>query len=232
MLELDGLRWRAGDFALEAEMQIAPGDRVAVIGPSGAGKSTLLDLVAGFRSPEVGRVLWQGRDLGPLSPAARPVTILFQDNNLFPHLSIARNLGLAVRPDGRRPDAAQTGRIGDALARVGLSGFEDRLPGSLSGGQQSRAALARVLVQDRPVLLLDEPFAALGPALRAEMLDLVAEVTADTGALVLLVSHDPKDALRFAPQAIVVAEGRAHAPADTATLLDDPPPALRAYLGH
>lgn len=232
MLRLEGLEIRQGDFELRADWALPDGVVCAVMGPSGGGKSTLLAVIAGFLAPTSGRVTWNGHDLTALPPARRPISILFQDNNLFPHLSIARNLGLAVRPDGRRPDAAQTGRIGDALARVGLSGFEDRLPGSLSGGQQSRAALARVLVQDRPVLLLDEPFAALGPALRAEMLDLVAEVTADTGALVLLVSHDPKDALRFAPQAIVVAEGRAHAPADTATLLDDPPPALRAYLGH
>ena len=112
-----------------------------------------------------------------------------------------------------------------------MKGLEDRKPGALSGGQQSRAALARVLLQDRPLLLLDEPFAALGPALKVEMLDLVAELAAETGATLLMISHDPDDARRITDLAILVAEGVAHPPRSTADLLDNPPPALKAYLG-
>jgi thiamine transport system ATP-binding protein len=117
------------------------------------------------------------------------------------------------------------------LDRVGLKGMESRKPAALSGGQQSRVALARVLVQARDILLLDEPFAALGPALKAEMLDLVAELAQESGATLLMVSHDPGDARRIADQVVLVAEGVAQAPQPTAELLDNPPPALKAYLG-
>ncbi|MFZ5962346.1 ATP-binding cassette domain-containing protein [Thalassococcus sp. BH17M4-6] len=231
MLRLEGVDIRAGDFALSADLSLQPGERVAVIGPSGAGKSTLLDAIAGFRVPQAGRITWQGRDLGPLAPGKRPVSMLFQDNNLFPHLSIARNLGLALRPGGGRVSKEDTARIDDALVRVGLKGMGGRKPGALSGGQQSRAALARVLVQDRPVMLLDEPFAALGPALKAEMLELVRDVAEGLQALVVLVTHDPGDAKRFADRVVLVADGVAQPPVGTHALFEAPPEALRAYLG-
>lgn len=231
MLALEGVRVVQGSFTLEADLSLAAGARVAVIGPSGAGKSTLLDVIAGFYAPQAGRVRWEGRDLTALAPQARPVSMLFQDGNLFPHLSVARNLSLALRPDGGRLDAAQRGALARALARVGLEGMEDRRPGQLSGGQQARAALARVLLQDRPVMLLDEPFAALGPALKAEMLTLVGEMAESLAALVLMVSHEPQDARVFAGHCVLVAEGRAEPPVPTGALFADPPPALKAYLG-
>lgn len=115
----------------------------------------------------------------------------------------------------------------EALAEVGLPGFGARKPAELSGGQASRAALARVMLQDRPVLLLDEPFAALGPALKTEMLDRVREIAAARGTLTLMVSHDPADARRFAQKTVLVADGRAHAPRETEALFADPPAALR-----
>ena len=114
---------------------------------------------------------------------------------------------------------------------MGLAGLGQRKPGALSGGQQGRAALARALLRARPILLLDEPFAALGPALKAEMLDLVAEIAGQTGATVLMVTHDPADALRLADSTVLVADGLAAAPVATARLFADPPAALRAYLG-
>ncbi|WP_146586449.1 thiamine ABC transporter ATP-binding protein [Puniceibacterium confluentis] len=231
MLKLEGVEITEGDFRLTARFALHPGERVAVIGPSGAGKSTLLDVIAGFHAPRAGRVLWHDRDLTRVAPGQRPVSMLFQDNNLFPHLSVTRNLGLAMRPGGGRLTAADQARIDAALARVGLDGLGARRPGALSGGQQSRAALARVLVQDRPVMLLDEPFAALGPALKAGMLDLVAEVAGAAGALVVLVTHDPEDARRFAQRVVLVADGVAAAPVATERLFSDPPAALRAYLG-
>jgi thiamine transport system ATP-binding protein len=118
-----------------------------------------------------------------------------------------------------------------ALEDVGLSGLGGRKPGELSGGQQSRVALARVLVRRKPLVLLDEPFSALGPALRLEMLDLVRTVAAETGATVLMVSHDPDDARRIADYTIYLGESRAHPPAPTADLFEAPPPGLAAYLG-
>ncbi|MDO8885056.1 ATP-binding cassette domain-containing protein [Pseudotabrizicola sp.] len=230
MLQFDDVLLAQDDFRLTVDWSVGADARVAVIGPSGAGKSTLLSAVAGFFAPRRGRVLWQGADLGPLNPGARPVTILFQDQNLFPHLTLALNLGLGLRPD-LRLSAAQKAQVDTVLDRVGLAGMGARKPPQLSGGQIGRASLARALLRARPVLLLDEPFAALGPALKAEMLTLVGEVADETGALVMMVTHDPADARAFAALTVLVAEGVAHAPVETAALFADPPPALRAYLG-
>ena len=231
MLTLEGVVLAQDAFRLTADWSVPAGARVAIIGPSGAGKSTLLSAIAGFFAPVSGRISWDGRDLGPLSPGDRPVSMLFQDQNLFPHLTIAQNLGLGIAPN-LRLSPADHARIAEALRRVGLQGFGTRKPSQLSGGQQSRAALARALLRARPVLLLDEPFAALGPALKDDMLDLVAEVAAETGALVLMVTHDPADAQRFADVTVLVAEGRAEPPKPTAALFADPPPALQTYLGR
>ena len=230
MLELDGLRLRVGGFTLEADAAIAPGGVVALMGPSGSGKSTLLAAIAGFLAPAAGRVRIAGRDVTGDAPGDRPVSILFQDRNLFPHLTAAQNVGLGLRPDLRLTPAQAAARDA-ALARVGLAGLGDRLPRDLSGGQQGRAALARALLRARPWLLLDEPFAALGPALRREMLALVAEAAAEGGTTILMVTHDPGDARAVAARTAFVAEGRLHPPAPTAALLDDPPPLLRDYLG-
>lgn len=219
-----------GDYAVEADLEIAPGACVAVIGPSGAGKSTLVEAVAGFLPVTRGRILWRGADLTRQAPGKRPVAMLFQDGNLFPHLTVAQNVALGLHAN-LRLSAAEWSRVDAALERVGLGGMGTRKPAALSGGQQSRVALARVLVQGRDILLLDEPFAALGPALKAEMLDLVAELARESGATVLMVSHDPNDARRIADQVVLVAEGRAHEPQATAELLNNPPPALKAYLG-
>ncbi len=158
------------------------------------------------------------------------MTLLFQEHNLFGQLSAAQNVGLGLRPD-LRLDRAGWARVEAALASVGLEGMGARKPAELSGGQRQRVALARALLRDKPILLLDEPFAALGPALRVEMLDLVARIRDEQGATLLIVSHQPADALRIAPQTILVAEGRAEPPMPTEALLADPPQALRDYLG-
>lgn len=229
-LEFRDVQVRLGDFALSVDLTVPTGARVAVIGPSGSGKTTLLSLVSGFLRPDGGQVLWDGRDLSPLPPGKRPVSVLFQDQNLFPHLNVAQNVGLGLRPDLRlSPD--QRAAVAQALGRVGLAGMQDRRPAQLSGGQQSRVALARILLRGRPILLLDEPFGALGPALKTEMLGLLAEIASETGATVLMVTHDPGDARSFAPLTIVVDDGRASPPVETGPLLDNPPPGLRAYLG-
>ncbi|MEX5727796.1 thiamine transport system ATP-binding protein [Rhodovulum iodosum] len=230
MLRLEGLMLQQGRFRLIADFGVEEGHIVALLGPSGAGKSTLLDAIAGFLPPARGRVLWRGQDLGPLAPGARPVSMLFQDNNLFPHLSVEQNVGLGLRPD-LRLGADDRAAVAAALDRVGLAGFETRKPAALSGGQRSRVALARMLLRGRPLVLLDEPFAALGPALKREMLTLVAELAGETRATVLMVTHDPADARAVADQAVLVADGRAEAPRPTEAIFADPPPALRAYLG-
>lgn len=230
MLTLDGVLIQQDAFVLRADFVLETGTVAAVIGPSGAGKSTLLNVISGFFAPVQGRVLWKGQDITELRPAKRPVAVLFQDNNLFPHLTVAQNVGLGIRPDLRLTSEDHR-HVGQALARVGLKGLDGRKPATLSGGQQGRVALARILVQRRPMILLDEPFAALGPALKVEMLDLVAELAAELGATLLMVSHDPQDARRIAPHVILVADGIAMPPQPTEALLNDPPPALAAYLG-
>ena len=227
-LRLD-LSLTQGSFRLRADLTIPQGAQVAVLGGSGEGKSSLLLALAGFL-PVQGQILWQGAAIQGLEPGARPVAMLFQDQNLFPHLTLMQNLGLALNP-GLRLTEAQRARVCEVLERLGLGGLESRRPAALSGGQQGRAALGRVLLQNRPILALDEPFAALGPALKVDLLALVAELATEAGTTVLMVTHDPEDARRFASHVVLVHDGIADPPVETAAIFADPPPALKAYLG-
>ena len=231
MLRLEGLRLAQGDFTLDADFEVPEGSVTAVIGPSGGGKSTLLAGIAGFLAPHTGRVEIGGEDMTKAAPHARPIAMLFQDNNLFAHLSVAQNVGLGIAPR-LKMDAATTARVRDVLEQVGLGGFDARMPAALSGGQQSRAALARVLVSERGLVLLDEPFSALGPGLRDEMLDLAVRALADAGRTMMMVTHDPNDALRVADRVVFVEGGVAQAPVATKALFADPPAELAAYLGR
>lgn len=230
MLTCEGLTLSQGSFSLTANITFPECRITALIGPSGAGKSTLLAAMAGFMQPSMGKVIWQEHDLTQDAPGARPISMLFQDNNLFPHLTAAQNIGLGLRPNLKLSAADETA-VDAALHDVGLQSFGSRKPSALSGGQQSRVALARVLVSTRPLVLLDEPFAALGPALKDEMLDLVKAKLQSAGKTVLMVTHDPTDARRIADLAVLVAEGSVTEPVETKTLLDNPPPALAVYLG-
>jgi thiamine transport system ATP-binding protein len=230
MLTLDDITLRQGTFELHADLTLPRGTIAALIGPSGGGKSTALSAIAGFFAPASGRIIADGRDITQDAPADRPISILFQDNNLFPHLTVSQNVGLGLRPD-LRLSTSQQAQVAHVLAQVGLADLGMRKPAALSGGQQSRAALARALLRDRPLLLLDEPFSALGPALRHDMLDLVAATARGAGLTVLMVTHDPEDARRIADMTCVIAQGRILPPAPTGPLFADPPPALKAYLG-
>lgn len=229
MLTLEQLNIVQGDFELRADWSVPAGIRVAIIGPSGGGKSTLLGAVSGFVEAS-GRVQWAGESLDGMAPGKRPIAMLFQDQNLFPHLTAAQNVGLALSQ--KRLTDAERARLEGALERVGLEGLKDRKPAQLSGGQQSRVALARLLLQDRPLWLLDEPFAALGPGLRSEMLALVQQIAEEVGATVLMVTHDPEDARRFADLVVVVDQGVAQTPRATEDLFANPDQALRTYLGN
>ncbi|MGN6550512.1 MAG: thiamine ABC transporter ATP-binding protein [Pararhizobium sp.] len=214
-VRLEDVRLTLGDTAFRFDVSVAPGTLAAVIGPSGAGKSTLLSLVAGLERPASGRVLIAGEDVTELGPAERPVSIVFQDNNLFAHLDARTNVGLGIHP-GLKLGKHDWQVVEAALSRVGLAGFGRRLPGSLSGGERQRVALARCLVRRQPVLLLDEPFAALGPSLKADMLSLVGALQRDAGATALMVTHDPDDAAAIADAMIFVRRGAVAAagPAD------------------
>jgi thiamine transport system ATP-binding protein len=230
MLTFEKVELRQGEFVLSADLEIVRDRVTAVIGPSGGGKSTLLAAVAGFVTPFAGAVRWMGTELNGVAPGQRPVAMLFQDNNLFPHLTVTQNVGLGLRPN-LKLDAADQTEVSEALVRVGLDGFGPRKPGALSGGQQSRVALARVLVSQRPLVLLDEPFAALGPALKQEMLGLVQDVLIAAGKTVVMVTHDPADAMVAAQKLVLVAGGIAHASVDVDVAFASPVDALKDYLG-
>lgn len=223
---------RPGGFRLEADLEIAAGERVALMGASGSGKSTLLDLLAGFETPDTGRVILAGRDATDEPPTARPVTMLFQQDNLFGHLDAFANVALGISPS-LKLSLAERDAVAAALARVGLAGKEKRLPGQLSGGERQRVAIARVLLRDRPLLLLDEPFASLGPALASEMLALVAEIGAERAMTVVLVTHEPREAQAFAGRTLFLDAGRIVADGPTADVLgENGAEAVRRYLGR
>ena len=231
-IRLDAVTVRFSEKRLAFDCAIPEGAAVAVAGPSGAGKSTLFNVIAGFQAPASGDVRLFGKDMAGRDPAERPVSIVFQDNNLFAHLSVADNVGLGIDP-ALRLDTADRQRVFAALARVGLGGYERRLPGLLSGGERQRVALARALVRRRPILLLDEPFAALDPAMRADMAKLIAELRAETKSTVLFITHQPEDIGRLAERVLFLIDGE--------IAIDEPaedflsrrePPAVARFLGH
>jgi thiamine transport system ATP-binding protein len=231
MLSIRNFTSVVGDFKLSGSLEIGAGQIVGILGPSGSGKSTLLSVIAGFQPLESGEITWVSQPIGGLAPAQRPMTILFQDNNLFPHLTAFQNIALGISPS-LKLTAGNNDRVMGALDQTGLVDLRDRRPNELSGGQQSRVALARSLVRERPLLLLDEPFAALGPGLKSEMLELVRALTSANGTTVLMVTHDPADAKAICKTCIVVSENQVTGPFETGQLLANPPASLQAYLGN
>lgn len=232
MLVIDGMMVRLGEFSLKANFSV-PRDvtRLAIVGPSGSGKSTFLGALGGFVPLDSGRIYYDDTEISAASAVARPIAHLFQDNNLFPHMSAAQNVGLGIVPNLRLTQEDRE-LVEHALDAVGIGGMGERLPAQLSGGQQSRVALARILVQRQPIVLLDEPFSALGPAMRVEMTSLARQVGEDLGALMLMVSHDLEDARRFSDQVVWVNDGMVHAPKSWDAIAAAPPDGYRAYAGE
>ena len=216
-------------LTISTNISLEPDKIYAVVGPSGAGKSTFLNLISGFASISSGSIIWNGQEISNLPPAKRSVSILFQDNNLFPHLSVWRNLALAVThwPKISRDNEEKLKAV---MSEVGILGLENRKPSQLSGGQQSRVALARVLLQKNKILLLDEPFSALGPSLKDQMLELIKKLAKNKKLLVLMVTHEPTDAKKVASQTLVVKDKKVHPPLITEKALDPINGPLADYL--
>lgn len=168
MLKLTDITWLYQHLPMRFSLTVERGEQVAILGPSGAGKSTLLNLIAGFLTPASGSLTIDGVDHTTTPPSRRPVSMLFQENNLFSHLTVAQNIGLGLNP-GLKLNAAQQEKMHAIARQMGIDNLMARLPGELSGGQRQRVALARCLVREQPILLLDEPFSALDPALRRDV---------------------------------------------------------------
>ena len=186
---------KGGVPLLSVNHDIAPGEVLTVMGPSGVGKSTFLAFITGTLAPDFaasGEVWLDGHNITHAAPHQRRVGILFQDDLLFPHLSVGANLAFGLRPGGSA--AARKARIDKALDEVGLSGFADRDPATLSGGQKARVALMRMLLSEPCALLLDEPFSRLDAALRAQVRDMVFDRARARQLPVLMVTHDAEDA--------------------------------------
>ena len=191
MLDVNDLRFRRpGGQLFSYDFRLDVGRILAIQGESGVGKTTLLDLIAGFEAPQSGSIAWKGQDFLAAPPWDRPVTTVFQSDNLFEHLSCAANVAIGL-DEAKRHDSAA---IDNAFQRLGIGGLQDRLPGTISGGQQQRVALARALLRGKPVLLLDESFSALDWATRQGCFDSLREIAKADQMAVLFVSHDSRDA--------------------------------------
>lgn len=188
---------------VRAHFCIATGCTAALMGPSGAGKSTILNLIAGFLKPCAGKVRFDRRSILGIAPAERPLTYLFQDHNLFPHLTVCQNIAIGLHP-GLYLSAPQKAAVEQALAWVSLTEFAARKPHSLSGGQQQRVALARCLARNRPLLLLDEPFNGLDESLRTEISSLIVSLQKSRGLTVLLATHQKQDAIALQAEVVKV----------------------------
>ncbi len=192
---------------LDANLVTPPGSVTAILGPSGCGKSTLLRAVAGLEPLQHGTIAWDGEDLARVATHRRGFALMFQDGQLFGHLTVARNVGYALRIRGHRRSAI-TEKVAELLALVGLEGYADRLPGTLSGGERQRVALARSLAANPRLLLLDEPLSALDSGLRVRLAGDLREILRRAETTTLLVTHDHDEAFAIADHLVVMREGR------------------------
>lgn len=206
-MRLDKVEKSLGQKRFVYDLDLDGGGIVGVTGASGSGKSTMFYLIAGFEAPDGGRIVMDGADVAGLGPGERPLTYIFQDHNLFAHLDVATNVAIGISPR-LKLSAADREEVSDSLTKVGLAGFEKRMPQALSGGERQRVAFARALVRHRPFLLLDEPFASLDESLRRDMGDLLLELQRTTGIMVLVISHDSQEIARLAGRVVMIDAGK------------------------
>ncbi len=223
VLRIDAVSKSFGAFRVleRCSLDVAEGEILTLLGPSGCGKTTLLRCVAGFWAPDDGAILIDGRDMARAPVNRRPVGVVFQSYALFPHLSVAANVGYGLRMRGA-PRAEIARRVADALETVSLTGFEDRFPAQLSGGQQQRVAIARVLVLEPRVLLLDEPFNALDAKLRGAMQVELRQLIKRLGITAIFVTHDQEEALTVSDRIAVMRAGRIEQAAPPEEIFDRP----------
>jgi len=232
MLALDdvSIAYDGVPAVVDASLRLEDGQVLAVLGPSGSGKSTLLRAIAGLEPVTSGRVSWDGSDLDGVPTHKRGFALMFQDGQLFGHLTVARNVGYALRLR-RTPHAAA--RVRELLALVGLEGYEERLPATLSGGERQRVALARSLAVQPRLLLLDEPLSALDAGLRDRLANDLRDILREAGTTALMVTHDQEEAFTVADRLAVMRAGRIVQQGDIAAVWRAPADAETAlFLGY
>ncbi|CZF84038.1 Thiamine import ATP-binding protein ThiQ [Grimontia celer] len=228
MLNVNELSYQYQSETLSFSFSADPGSITAILGPSGAGKSTLLSLLCGLLPPHDGSVSFDGEEFTLKPSHERPLSVLFQEHNLFSHLSAFDNIALGISPK-LSLNAQDKILVEDAADKVGLQGYLNRQPGELSGGQKQRVALARCLVRNRPLLLLDEPFSALDPSLRRDMLKEVRQLARNLGTTILMVTHHPEDAIAIADKVLFIDGGKVVYHAKISEL-SSPNEAIKPYL--
>ncbi|MBX9758153.1 MAG: ABC transporter ATP-binding protein [Beijerinckiaceae bacterium] len=209
LIEVDALVKRYGAVRAvdDVSFHIDSGEFFALLGPSGCGKTTLMRLIAGFETPDAGRILIDGRDIAMQPPHRRPVNMMFQSYALFPHMSVEKNIGFSLRRQGMAA-GEMAERVREMLRLVQLEGLGARRPDQLSGGQKARVALARALAARPRLLLLDEPLSALDRKLREETQFELMQVQRDLGIAFLVVTHDQDEAMAMAQRIALMREGR------------------------
>ncbi len=207
MIKLDSIKFSFENWSMNIDLSVQKGEKIGVIGASGSGKSTVLNLLAGFSFTDSGTILLNGKNHTKTLPYQRPVSMLFQENNIFEHLTVAENMGLGLQPN-LKLSAAEKQAVENIAEQVGLADYLSRLPSQLSGGQKQRVALARCLLRNQPILLLDEPFSALDKPLREEMLSLLEDIYQEKQLTIVMVTHQPDELSVFADRFIQLENGR------------------------
>lgn len=233
-LEVEGLTVAFGPTVAvrDVALRVAPGEVVALLGPSGCGKSTLLRAIAGLEHPVAGALTWDGEDLVRRAPDQRGFGLMFQDHALFPHRTVGQNVAFGLRMAGRGRDDQRAGAA-EALARVGLAGFEDRTVDTLSGGEAQRVALARALAPEPRLLMLDEPLGSLDRVLREQLAGELRRVLGELGLAAVHVTHDQEEAYAVADRIVVMRAGEIVRDGAAAEVWSDPGEEFVArFLGH